>query len=84
MNSTTTQSETVPEMFGVRPDDDVRLLLAIAIEQPGRDSKNWNRIANNALRNFLTPKLATKRILNLQEKMGVKIETALIPKGGAK
>lgn len=67
-------SEKTPKMIGVRPDDDVRLLLEKAADLPGREFRNWSRMANAALRSFLTPLVGNKRIRNLQEKMGVKVE----------
>jgi hypothetical protein len=59
-----------PEVCATRPEEDVRKLLTIA-RQNGYGS-NWSDILNTCARAVLTPIYAGKRILNLQDKLGVK------------
>ena len=55
----------------VRMDKDVELLVVAAMRSG--NWKNENRMANQVLRQVLTPLHPSKKISNLQEKMGVKL-----------
>lgn len=55
----------VKKPFGVRPDKDVALLIERAMEQ--REFRSINRMANLALRAYLTPRFSTAAIRKLQK-----------------
>ncbi len=58
-----------PDLVGVRPEADVKLLLEAA--RNSGVGRSWAAIFNLCARAVLTPKFKTKRIANIQEKLGV-------------
>lgn len=62
---------SVPTVIGIRLAPDVRIMLDRAQRRAG--FRSYSRIGNLALRSFLTPIHAGKRVRNLQAKMGVQV-----------
>lgn len=61
------QNKGTGKPFGVRPDEDVTMLIERAME--AREFRSVNRLANHALRKFLTPKFGNAKILKIQKEI---------------